>query len=377
MLHLGGIAMALSLFSSDFLTVDIGFRYIKIVQLRKKKNNDVTIINFGIGDTPKGCIKNGAIKDQPKVIKEIKKVIQEHSLSAKEAKIVISGTNIITRIIMIDRVPTEEIDKAVWTEINTYLPINLNEHMVDYKVLGVINDSGKEKIKVFVTAVAKRIINSYLEILKTLNLKPIAVDIPANSVAKFFQKDIIHKETDSIMKKKKFAKLSSNTYAVIDLGSETSIVNILSNKVPEFNRVVLLGSSNIDGTILRDLNLESHQLDQAERYKKMYGMVRNKDLNNLLEWDCSEAAKVVINEIIKHIKMCFDFYIQRCAGEQISRMYLVGGGSQLKGLKDYLEDIFEMPVYPINFIEISGIEFNSGLNKEKVNYLINAVGIAL
>ncbi|MEN8906966.1 MAG: type IV pilus assembly protein PilM [Clostridiales bacterium] len=369
--------MALSLFSSDFLTVDIGFRYIKIVQLRKKKNNDVTIINFGIGDTPKGCIKNGAIKDQPKVIKEIKKVIQEHSLSAKEAKIVISGTNIITRIIMIDRVPTEDIDKAVWTEINTYLPINLNEHMVDYKVLGVINDSGKEKIKVFVTAVAKRIINSYLEILKSLNLKPIAVDIPANSVAKFFQKDIIHKETDSIMKKKKFSKLSSNTYAVIDLGSETSIVNILSNKVPEFNRVVLLGSSNIDATILRDLNLESHQLDQAERYKKMYGMVRNKDLNNLLEWDCSEAAKVVVNEIIKHMKMCFDFYIQRCAGEQISRMYLVGGGSQLKGLKDYLEDVFEMPVYPINFIEIKGIEFTSGLNKEKVNYLINAVGIAL
>jgi len=377
MLHLGGIAMALSLFSSDFLTVDIGFRYIKIVQLRKKKNNDVTIINFGIGDTPKGCIKNGAIKDQPKVIKEIQKVIHEHNLSAKEAKIVISGTNIITRIIMIDRVPTEDIDKAVWTEINTYLPINLNEHMVDYKVLGVINDSGKEKIKVFVTAVAKRIINSYLEILKSLNLKPIAVDIPANSVAKFFQKDIIHKETDSIMKKKKFAKLSSNTYAVIDLGSETSIVNILSNKVPEFNRVVLLGSSNIDGTILKDLNLESHQLDQAERYKKMYGMVRNKDLNNLLEWDCSEASKIVINEIIKHIKMCFDFYVQRCAGEHISRIYLVGGGSQLKGLKDYLEDIFEMPVYPINFIEIIGIEFAAGLNKEKVNYLINAVGIAL
>jgi type IV pilus assembly protein PilM len=369
--------MAFQLFSSDFLTIDIGFRYIKIVQVRKKKNNDITIVNFGIGDTPRGCIKNGAIKDQSKVISEIRKVMQDNSLQAKEAKIVVSGTNIITRIVMIDRVSTEDIDKAVWAEINTYLPININEHRVDYKVLGVINENGREKIKIFVTAVAKIIIKSYLEILNSLNLKPMAVDIPANSVAKFFQKDIIHKETDSIMKKKKFSKLVTNTCSVIDLGSETTIVNILSNKVPEFNRVILLGSSNIDATILKDLGLEPHQLDQAERYKKMYGMVRTKDLNNVLEWDCSESTKIVINEIVKHVKMCFDFYIQRCAGEQISRMYLVGGGSQLKGLKDYFEDIFEMPVYPINFLEVSGIEFSVGLNNEKVNYLINAVGIAL
>jgi type IV pilus assembly protein PilM len=369
--------MALLSFSNDFLTIDIGFRYIKIVQVRKKKNNDMVIINYGIGDTPKGCIKNGAIKDQKKVIIEIKKVMSDHSLAAKEAKIVMSGTNIITRIIMIDKVPDEQFETKVWSEIKAYLPVNFEEHTVDYKVLGTVKEGDREKTKIFITAVNKSIIGSYLEILHSLNLKPIAVDTPANSVSKFFQKELRHREAESTSRKARYARLNTNAIAVIDLGSETSIVNILKNKTPEFNRVLLLGSSNIDTSIFKELNMEDGQLDKAERYKKMYGLVKTMNNNNELEWQCSEAARKIMDDISKNIKACFDFYISRCAGEQISKIYLVGGGSQLKGIKEYFEDVLNAPVYPINTVDVEGVEFQSGLDTEKKNFLINSIGIAL
>lgn len=369
--------MALQLFSRDFMTIDIGFRYIKIIQLRKKKNNDLMVINYGIGDTPKGCIKNGAIKDKAKVVSEIKRVINEHDLSAREAKIVVSGTNIITRIIMVDKVEEKEVDKKVWSEIHNFLPIKFDEHRVDYKLLDVVNDNGKEKMRVFVTAVAKNIIDSYIEILKDLKLKPVSVDIPANSISKFFQKDIEFKETDILSRKQRFPKTSTNTVAVIDLGSETTIVNILKNKIPEFNRVILLGSSNIDQVIIDHLALNMKDADKAERYKKMYGMVLFRDPNNDLEWQCSECARKIIGEITKNIKMCFNFYIDRCAGEQISKIFLVGGGSKLKGIREYFEEVFGIPTYPINYVDVRGIEFAPELNIEKINYLINAIGIAL
>lgn len=369
--------MALQLFTSDFLTIDVGFRYIKIVQLRKKKNNDLTIINYGIGDTPKGCIKNGAIKDKAKVVDEIRRVIDEHGLSAKEAKIVISGTNIITRIIMVDKVEDKEVDKKVWSEIHNYLPIDFDEHRVDYKVLDVVKSGEQEKMRIFVTAVAKKIINSYIEIIKELKLKPLSVDIPANSISKFFQKDIEFKESDIVARSGRRSRIISSTDAVIDLGSETTIVNILKNKIPEFNRVILQGSSNIDQAIMEHINLEKGQSDKAERYKKMYGIVTYRDPNNDLEWHCNEATRKIIDEIAKNIKMCFNFYIERCGGEQIGRIFLVGGGSKLKGIKEYFEDIFGIQTYPINYVDIRGIEFAPELNIEKINYLINAIGIAL
>lgn len=365
------------LFTNDFLTIDVGFRYIKIAQVRKKKNSDLTIVNYGIGDTPRGCIKNGAIKDKERVTIEIQKVINEHNLSAKEARIVISGTNIITRIIMIDRVDSENAERAIINEIKSYLPINLDEHMIDYKILGDVTEDGKEKTKVFITAVPKKIIESYVEILKDLKLKPVSVDIPANSVSKFFKKNLSHKEADNWLRKQRNEKLRTNTVAVIDLGSETTIINILKNRTPEFNRVLLIGSSNVDNQIFNDVIKDKYQMDKAERYKKMYGIVNVQDPNNDLEWQCSNSTKKVINEVLKNIKMCFDFYTSRCAGEQVCRIYLIGGGSEMKGLREYFEEMLNIPTYPVKVVEIDGIEFNANLDTEKVNYLINALGIAL
>ena len=176
-------------FLNDFLTIDVGFRYIKIAQVRKKNNDNLVIVNYGLGDTPKGCIKNGAITNRQMVTAEIKKVIKENFLTARSAKIVISGTNIISRIIMVDEVSESKMDDKVKREITECLPVNVEEHKVDYKILDTIND-GKPKVKIFVTAVPKKIINSYLEMLAELDLKPISVDIPANSVSKFFKKNI-------------------------------------------------------------------------------------------------------------------------------------------------------------------------------------------
>lgn len=364
---------------ADYLTIDIGFRYIKIAQVRQKRNSDdLIIVNYGIGTTPKGCIKNGAIRDKERVRKEILTIIKECGLTAKGAKIVISGTNIITRIIMVEKVPESEQNSRIWDEINGSLPIDINEHKVDFKVLGTINNDEKEEIKVFVTAVSKKIINSYLDLLSEMNLKAISVDIPANSVSKFFKKNVTSAEAEEWERKHKSSRRQySDTVAVIDLGSETTIVNVLKNKVPEFNRVTLLGSSNIDQAIFDTLNLEKNLEDWAERYKKMYGLVSTNDLNNELEWQCSNAAKGVINEVIRNIRMCFDFYKMRCAGEDISKIYLIGGGSQMKGLKEYFEESFNAPTYPINQMTINGIEFASTLDTGKVSYLVNALGAAL
>ncbi len=369
--------MGVSLFSNGYIAIDTGFRYIKIVQVKKNKDNELNVLNFGIGDTPKGCIKNGAIQDKMRVANEISKVINEFKFNAKEAKIVMSGTNIITRIIMVDSVPEEQLDDVIWEEINSCLPVNPDEHRIDYKILGRVRENETEKIKVFVTAVAKKIIDSYIDILQILNLKPVSVDIPANSIAKFFKNDILHTKKESFAREIKYSRLKTDTIAVIDLGSETTIVNVLKNKTPEFNRVILKGSSVIDTAIFEELKLEPKQADMAERYKKMYGVVSQRNQNNDLEWQCSEAAKGVLNQIIKEIRVCFDFYIKRCSGESISRIYLVGGGSQLKGINVYFEEQLQIPVYPINVTEINGINFSSNLDHEKVNYLVNALGTAI
>jgi type IV pilus assembly protein PilM len=364
----------MDLFSSSYISIDIGFRYLKIVQVKKSKNDMLAVLNFGIGDTPKGCIKNGAISDKVKVVNEINRVIKEHNINAKEAKIVMSGTNILTRIILIDKVPDSEVDAKIWQEIKETIPIDMDANRIDYKILGNTMVNGEEKTKVFVTVVAKKIIDNYIEILNDLKLKPLAVDIPSNSVSKFFQLDI-DMGKDTIAKQVKFQKYKNNTFIVIDLGSETTIINILKDKTPEFNRVILKGSSKIDAQIFQDLGLQPNEMNKAELYKKMYGLSINTSPET--EYLCSLAARKVMDSIIKDIKMCIDFYMTRCSGEHPSKIFLIGGGSQMKGIREYFESQLELPSYQINVAKIKGLEFSQNLDTERLNYLVNALGVAL
>lgn len=359
---------------SSLLSIDIGFRNIKIVEVDLGKNNEIFIKNFGIASTPKGSIKNGAIKDVKSVTNEIKKVMNEINVRAKSAKIVMSGTNIISRIFMIDKIPGEDLTVAVRNTISQNMPIDMDAHQIDYKVLQEVRESGSTKLKVFVTAVLKSIIQSYIDILIELGLKPISVDIPANSTAKFFNRDIMVTENESAFKKKLYSKLSQNTFAVIDFGSETTIVNILKDKVLEFNKVILRGSSNLDDAISARID---KKVDEAERLKKIHGMVLP-DINASEEQELIyQSIKEVIDDIIKQIFQCFDFYEKRCYGDKVGKIYIIGGGSLLKGLREYMEGIFNLPIYPVSLLSIEGIEINKGLDGERLNYLINSVGITL
>lgn len=368
------MASFMDFFSNGYISIDIGFRYLKIVQVKKSKNEALAVLNFGIGDTPKGCIKNGAISDKDKVVTEISRVMKEHNINAKEAKIVMSGTNILTRIIMVDKVPDDQTDKKIWEEIKETIPVDMDANRIDYKILGNIHVNGEDKIKVFVTVVSKKIIDNYIEILNDLHLKPVAVDIPSNSVSKFFQLDI-DTGKDNMAKQIKYEKHKNNTFIVIDLGSETTIINILKDKIPEFNRVILKGSSKIDAQIFTDLVMQPNETNKAELYKKMYGLSNNTTPET--EFLCSQAARKVMDSIIKDIKMCIDFYMTRCSGEHPSKVFLIGGGSQMKGIREYFEEQLELPAYQINVATIKGLEFSPNLDTKRLNYLVNALGVAL
>ncbi|MCX7746079.1 MAG: type IV pilus assembly protein PilM [Clostridia bacterium] len=360
--------------NNTLVSIDIGFRNIKVVEVRVEKNKEIFIKNFGIASTPRDCIKNGAIKDVPRVTKEIKKVIIDNHIKAKNAKIVMSGTNIISRIFMVDMVPGESLDNLINQTVAQNMPINTEEHRIDYKILQEFNEGNSTKLKIFVTAVSKNIIKSYIDILLQLGLKPISVDIPANSTAKFFNREIKVNESESWYKKQKYGKLNQDAYAVLDFGSETTIVNILKDRVLEFNKVILIGSSNLEVAITKVID---KKLDECERLKKMYGMVLPETNVSEDQEKIYHTIKDIIDKVLKQIHQCFDFYEKRCYGSKVGKIYVIGGGSLLKGLREYLEESLEIPVYPVGLLSIDGVKIHDELDKEKLNFLINSVGITL
>ena len=71
---------------NNLLSIDIGFRNIKIVEVEVNRNKEIFIKNFGIASTPKGSIKNGAIQDVRAVTNEISKGIERNRCEDQECQ---------------------------------------------------------------------------------------------------------------------------------------------------------------------------------------------------------------------------------------------------------------------------------------------------
>lgn len=357
------------LFAENLVCIDIGFRNIKVLESKIWEGKDVFIRDYGIVATPRGCIKNGAINDVSKVIYAIEKVLQENRIKTKNTKIVMSGTSIITRVLIVEIPLHADKKSAIEHSIAENIPVNMENYQLNYKVLEESHRGNTVMLKVFVTVVRKSIIKSYIDVVRGLGLKPLSIDIPSNSIAKFFRREI---NVDRVPRKPH--QIENNVFAVLDFGSETTIVNIFKDKVLEFNRVVLLGSSNIDEIIARALD---RSIEESERLKKMYGIAPLGFNPSPDQKAMYEPVKSFIDKIVTQIKLCFEFYVKRCYGQSVSQIYVIGGGSLLKGLQEYLQDSLDVPVYPIGLLSIDNIEIDPKLDVGRLNYLINSIGIAL
>ena len=58
-----------------------------------------------------------------------------------------SGTNIITRIYMIDKLEGESEDFTIKNSMPNFLPIDIDNYRVDYKLLQTVRDNNKENIR--------------------------------------------------------------------------------------------------------------------------------------------------------------------------------------------------------------------------------------
>lgn len=360
---------------NDILSIDIGYTNIKVVHARKKSGNVLKIMNFGIGSTPSGCIKNGVIFNLEGIAENLKKVVAENGMNEKNVKIVISaGSNIISKIIYIPVNQREKIETILKEEIPRQVPVDIQSQKLFYRITGETVIDGIRYYKALITVVPITIIDNYMRLLRLLNFKPMAIEIPFSSVARFFSKGVKIADKNFWPANKVFYDIEQGANAVVDLGSETTNLSVLHNGALEFNRIILSGGKNLDEMIAKSLDID---FLTAERYKRAYGLDNSSGYSDEIKEHISRCIQEHLGEILRNVKRSLEFYVSRCGGHEVQRIFFIGGGSGLKGLKEFSESITEIPAYTVDMMNFNNLEFESNLDSDKIRYLINAVGIAM
>lgn len=345
------------LFRKKTVAIDVGNKNIHIIEGRCT-GNFIEVEKAVLVTTPPGSFADGKIDDRNLLKESLQTALLDNKVDAKKAVVTIHSSSIITREFILPEATPDQLKNIVKYEIEQYLPIVSREYNIEYKVVEELIDDNIKKVRVQVAAMPRDIVVGYYNFLKSLNLKPLALDIHSNSISKLFaRKLIINNENYSW----------DSTSAVIDVGSHSFNINIISNGRIQYSRSISSGGRELDKAIATNFNLSLERAEQKkinQVYLKPDEEPSSSDLNHLI--------KSILDQWIGEVQKVFQYYSTRCKESKIDSIYLHGGGSNLKGLSEYTEGILNIPTVKVN--DISFIRPGEGLSEFSKEYFLNAAG---
>jgi len=312
------------------------------------------IISLEIGNEN---IKMLEVKQINTLSSYIKENVDKHGFKGGKGVITLDYPSVISREIILPFAKEEELEEMVRYEIEQFLPIMLDDYVIDYRKREEFEEGSIKKLRLLVVSIPKKIVEGYMELLEMLDLDPYALDLNSNAVSKL------------INKKSKINTKGINendTLAFIDIGYKNININIISNYTSVFNRVIERGSRDIDIGLANAFNLE---LSEAKSKKEDFDLYED----NMNSYDIIHTLITAsLDEWISEIEKIFTYYRNINRGNKIDGIYIYGGGSRLKGLDKYLEEKFNIKTWQLK--DISPLRLGKKMKTIDTMEYLNNIG---
>lgn len=312
--------------------IDIGTSSIKIVEI-KKKNGKAILETYGtVSLGPYADLDTGKITNLPpeKISLALKEVLKESGVSTKSSALAIpSQASLVFNLELPYQLKESELANIIPTEARKYIPVPMTEVTLDYFVLPKKENSfeeennpdlpkqEEEKTEVLVVAIQNEIISKYQDIVSQSELE-----------TGFFELEI-------------FSSIRSNfehelsPVLLLDFGASKTKLSIVEFGSVKSFHTINRGAADISDSIARSFAVP---FLKAEEMKKEFGMYGNPSDKNLLE-----TIKIHTDYIFSETNSVILAY-ERKYNKTISKIILSGGGSLLKGFKEYAAGNFTTEV---------------------------------
>ncbi len=346
--------------------LDINDSSLKIIKLRKKYGF-LQPVSCNEKKVEPGIIKNGIIQDENAFIKTVKEALTSVKGERLKTKYVIASLpeeQSFSQVIQMPKMKEYELKTAVLFEAENYIPLPVDQVYLDFQIINPIVDH-LDHLDVFIVAVEKKIVDSYLSCLKQSGLIPLAFELETQAIARTLIK----------------GEISPSPVVLIDFGGDNTDFIVFSGHSIRFTSSIPISSQQITEAISQELDVD---FKKAEEMKIKYGIDSQKKNNKAHA--VSKAMAPILEELISQIKKYMDFYSEHDSHEHLSeknsinKIILSGGGVNLKGIDDFFSKKLNIPVELGNpWINFSEKFKNFGLAdiQKKPTAFVTALGLAL
>jgi type IV pilus assembly protein PilM len=302
--------------TTSFFGLDIGTTAIRLVELRG-------------GSSPKALVKYAYIPvdsklalsdskaDQLKLAKVISQLVGEARPTTKNVAVGIPSSRVFTTVADVDRLPANELAKAINYQADSLIPTPLTESKIDWSLIGD-SPSDKTKQEILLTSVPNNFVESRLDMLETIGLNVIAF------------------EPDNLAIARSLSTADSGAQLILDMGNKSTDLVIVLNDVPHLTRNIPTGVEAIIKATQENLNIDDKQ---ASQFVYKFGLNKEK-----LEGQIFQAVSGTVDVLIGEIEKSIKFFNNRYTGVNLDKVIVTGGTSVIPEFPLYIANKFNLNV---------------------------------
>ena len=278
--------------------LDIGSKTIKMVELSRDGKGMSLRASGIVGHKGKPPDTTKEDKELAVVAEAVKKLHKDAKINSKDVAIALPEPLVFTRTIKFPLLTDSEIASAVKWEAEQYIPMPINEAIVQHQVLERHEDATPAQVVVLLVAAPKAIVGRYARVVEMAGL------------------NLEFVETELLALVRSLAP-ADQTVLIVDFGAKSTDIAIAKNGLLGFSRSIPTAGEAFTRAVSQSLGVEEIQ---AEEYKRTYGLSQGQ-----LEGKIKQALDPVFRLVSDEMKKAVHFYQSEEKGENPRTAILSGG----------------------------------------------------
>jgi type IV pilus assembly protein PilM len=243
----------------------------------------------------------------------------------------VGGHDVIIKKISMDRMNESDARDVIRWEAEQHVPFDINNVELDFQVLNPLDEG--LRMDVLLVAAKRELVDDKTSLLLNAGLSPALIDIDAFALHNAFQHN--------------YPEAMKGNVALVNVGHETTNVNILEDGVPVLTRDIPFGSRKVREDLQRERGLTAEEAEEV-----VQGRQKAADLGRFVDMAADEVAI--------GIERASAFLMTQKAGAGLGKVYLSGGGARLPGLAQTLSQRMGVQTEIVNPFERTPVRPGAG-----------------
>jgi len=263
-------------------------------------------------------------------------ILNTKQIKTSRIHALISGRKLCIRVVKLPIMPEQEIYQAIRSKIRKYVSPDLDQVKFSFSVIGETQEEGIKKLEVVFAALQKTIFDECLQLFNAAGAQPAAITSACFSEWKLVQEIGLDRGASSWM--------------LINIENQETDLTVYREGQFIFTRTISIGENTFADIFKGQPQLS---LSNERDLRQIWGL--EAEAASVSPADKARLAKIKeqlqaeADVLCKEIELTVHHYYQITHGQRIDKSIVLGAGSQVAGLMNYLKQKLEIPVEGLNF----------------------------